>query len=243
VRKLRILPAVDLMNGRLARLSRGDPETAKYYDSFGDAVQTAIHWEREGARLLHVIDLDAAVGRGNNRCLIQQILGEVTIPVQVGGGLRTPTDVIEILRLGAFRALVGTLVFENPEAFKQLLNKVGNERLVVALDYAQGRIVTRGWMQKTGLPLLKALQDLLGTGVTNFLLTATGRDGLLAGPDLETLSKCSRIPDARIIAAGGIGNLDDLRRLDEIGVDEVVVGKAFYEGRFTLREDLAMFPE
>jgi len=231
------------MNGRLARLSRGDPETAKYYDAFGDPVQTAAHWEREGARFLHVVDLDAALGHGDNRALIQQILSAVHIPVQVGGGLRSPADVIEVLDMGASRALVGTLVFGNPEGFRWLLEKVGDERLVVALDYVEGRVVTKGWRQRTELLLSEALLKLLEMGVRMFLLTDVRRDGLMTGPDFETLSKYTRFPNAKIIAAGGIGSLDDLERLKKTGVYEVVVGRALYEGRFTLREALAMFPE
>ena len=240
---LRIIPAVDLMNGRLARLSKGDPNTAKYYEAFGDPVETAKHWEREGASFLHVIDLDAAVGRGNNRTLIQRILNEVKIPVQVGGGLRSPADVMEILRLGASRALVGTLAFESPEEFRQLLGNVGDGRLVVALDYVEGRVVIRGWRQRKELFLTEALLNLLKMGVRMFLLTDVRRDGLMTGPDLETLSRYVRIPHAQIIAAGGTGSLEDLDRLREIGVDEVVVGRALYEGRFTLREALTMFLE
>jgi phosphoribosylformimino-5-aminoimidazole carboxamide ribotide isomerase len=231
------------MNGRLARLSRGDPETAKYYEVFGDPVQAALHWEREGARLLHVIDLDAAMGTGDNRALIQRILSEVRIPVQVGGGLRRASDAIEILGQGASRVLIGTLAFEKPEEFRLLIDEVGNERLVVALDYVEDKIVTLGWKQRTGLLLTEALRNLLEIGVTIFLLTAVRRDGLMAGPDLENLSKCVRIPGAKIIAAGGIGDLDDLERLRKIGIGEVVVGKALYEGRFTLREAQALFPE
>ena len=231
------------MNGRLARLSRGDPETAKYYEVFGDPVETAVHWEREGARFLHVVDLDAAGGRGDNRVLVRRILGEVGIPVQVGGGLRSPADVIEVLGLGASRALVGTLAFEKPEEFRRLLDQVGNERLVVALDYVEGQVVTRGWKQRTELLLTENFRNLLEMGVRMFLLTCVRRDGLMTGPDLETLSKCARIPGAKIIAAGGIGSLDDLEKLREIGVTEVVVGRALYERRFTLREALTMFPE
>jgi len=238
---LRIVPAVDLMNGQIARLSRGDPETVKYYRAFGDPAQAALHWEREGARFLHVIDLDAAVGRGDNRVLIQRILREVRIPVQVGGGLRSATDVIQILGLGASRALVGTLAFEKTEEFRQLLGNVGNERLVVALDYFENRVVTRGWGRSTELVLTEALSNLFGMGVRIFLLTDVRRDGLMTGPDLETLSKCARIPSAKIIAAGGIGSLDDLEKLREIGVAEAVVGRALYEGRFTLREALTLF--
>ena len=240
---MRVIPAIDLMSGQLTRLSKGDPETAKHYKDFENPVEAALYWEREGARLLHVIDLDAAMGRGDNRGLIKEILGRVKVPVQVGGGLRSPADVLDVLGLGAARALVGTLALESPDEFDRLLAQVGSGRLVVALDYVEDRVVIRGWKQRTELRLTDSLRDLTGRGVATFLLTDVRRDGLMAGPDLETLSRCVGYRGARIIAAGGIGSLDDLRRLGEVGVDEVVVGKALYEGRFTLREALALFPD
>ena len=243
MRGLRVIPAVDLLGRRLARLSKGDVQTAKYYQVFGDPVQAALHWEKQGAKSLHVVDLDAAMGRGNNRPLIHRILSEVRIPVQVGGGLRSVEDIIDVLDKGASRAVIGTLAFENPGQFRQLLISLGSEKIVVALDYIEDRIVTRAWQQKTELALEETLRSLIETGATFFLLTAVARDGLLTGPDLESLSRCTRIPGARIIAAGGVAGLQDLLNLNDIGVEEAIVGKALYEQRFTLEEALALFPD
>jgi phosphoribosylformimino-5-aminoimidazole carboxamide ribotide isomerase len=243
VNDLRVIPAVDLLDRRLARLSKGDVQTAKYYQVFGDPVQAALHWEKQGAKSLHVVDLDAAMGRGNNRLLIHRILSEVRIPVQVGGGLRSPEDVMDVLNKGASRAIIGTFAFENPSQFRQMIISLGCEKIVVALDYIENRIVTRAWQQKTELTLEETLRSLIGAGAKIFLLTAVARDGLLSGPDLENLSRCTRIPGARIIAAGGVAGLRDLENLAEIGVDEAIVGKALYEQRFTLEEVLALFPD
>lgn len=240
---LRVIPAVDLLDRRLARLSKGDVQTAKYYQAFGNPVQAALHWEEQGAKLLHVVDLDAAMGRGNNRLSIHRILSRVRIPVQVGGGLRSAEDVMDVLNKGASRAIIGTFAFENPGQFRQLLINLGCEKIVVALDYVEDRIVTRAWQQKTELPLEETLRGLIRVGAKLFLLTAVERDGLLAGPDLESLSRYTRIPGARIIAAGGIASLRDLEKLNDIGVDEAIVGKALYEQHFTLAEALALFPD
>ncbi len=234
---------MDLKDGRLARLSRGDPKTAKYYDNLGDPVQTSLHWKKEGACFLHLVDLDAATGMGNNRTLIHRILSEVDIPVQVGGGLRTSADVVEILDWGASRALVGTLVFDRPEEFQKLLDNVGSNCIVVALDYIEDKVVTRGWSKRTEFTVSETLNMLLRRGVKMFLLTAVGRDGLMTGPDIETLSVCARISGAHLIAAGGVGTLDDLVRLSTLGIEEVIVGKALYEGRFTIQEALERFME
>jgi phosphoribosylformimino-5-aminoimidazole carboxamide ribotide isomerase len=237
------MPAIDLLNGHLARLSKGDPSTAKYYEAFRDPIQTAVHWEKEGARSLHVIDLDSAMGTGSNRNIVKQILDEVSIPVQVGGGLRSAKDIVELIRLGASRVLVGTMVLESSEEFGRVLEDIGSKRLAVALDYVDGRIVTQGWKQRTEICLDEALTNLFQIGVRIFLLTDVTRDGLMVGPDLDSLSRCRRISDVQIIAAGGIASLGDLQQLKEIGVDEVVVGKALYEERFTLKEALDAFPE
>jgi phosphoribosylformimino-5-aminoimidazole carboxamide ribotide isomerase len=243
VNDLRVIPAVDLLDRRLARLSKGDVQTAKYYQAFGDPVQAALHWEKQGAKSLHVVDLDAAMGRGNNRLLIHRILSQVKIPVQVGGGLRSPEEVMDVLNKGASRAIIGTFAFENPGQFRQMIISLGREKIVVALDYIENRIVTRAWQQKTELTLEETLRSLIGAGAKRFLLTAVARDGLLAGPDLENLSRCTRIPGARIIAAGGVADLRDLENLAEIGVDEAIIGKALYEQRFTLEEVLTLFPD
>lgn len=238
---MRIIPAVDLKNGRLSRLSRGDPSTAKYYEALGDPVQTSVHWERSGANLLHVIDLDAVIGIGDNSLLIRRILEAVHIPVQVGGGLRTFKNALETLEAGASRIILGTFPFDNPHEFDCLLSTFGSERIVVALDYSEGKVLTEGWRKQTDMLLIDAMQHFRQMGVGRFLLTATGRDGLMVGPDIDTLSECKRMSGVHIIAAGGIGRLSDLEELTSIGVEEVVVGKALYEGRFTLAEAIARF--
>ena len=242
MKTMRIIPAIDVLGGRLARLSRGDPETAKYYEAFGGPVQAAKRWEREGARFLHVVDLDAAMDRGNNRAVIRQVVSQVSIPVQVGGGLRRKRDVIEVIGLGASRALVGTLAFEHSEEFGQLLHEVGNERLVVALDHLQGRVVIQGWKKQTDSRLMESIMGLIESGARIFLITSVVRDGLMTGPDLESLSRCAQIPGAKIIAAGGIASLEDLRKLKAIGIEEAVIGRALYEGRFNLKDALDEFP-
>ena len=232
---------MDLKNGRLSRLSKGDPNTAKYYEALGGPVQASIYWERTGATLLHLIDLDAAVGAGDNSLLIRRILGAIHIPVQVGGGLRTLKNALDVLDAGASRIILGTLPFDSPREFDYLLSNFGSGRIVVALDYLEGKVLTEGWKKHTNILLVDAMQRFRQMGVERFLLTATGRDGLMSGPDIDTLSECKRISGVHIIAAGGIGKLGDLEILMNIGVEEVVVGKALYEGRFTLAEAITRF--
>ncbi len=236
---MRIIPAIDLKNGRLSRLSKGDPDTAKYYEALGDPVEASLYWERTGATFLHVIDLDAAIGTGNNDLLVRRILRAVHIPVQVGGGIRTLRKALEILEGGASRIILGTLAFEKLDELDYLLSTFGSERIVVALDYSEGKVLTEGWKKRTEIPLIEAIEHFKQRGVCRFLLTAIRRDGLMVGPDLDTLSKDRMMSGIHIIAAGGIGRLSDLEELKRIGVEEVVVGKALYEGRFTLAEAIS----
>jgi len=240
VNKVEIIPAIDLMKGRVVRLTQGDPEKATVYKSLGSPADVAERWKNEGARYLHVIDLDAAMDLGNNRKQIREIAKRVETPMEVGGGIRTSEDVIDIMGLGVDRAILGTLAMERPDILVDLLAKFGSNRIAVALDYLDDRIVIRGWKRDTGNSLDDALSKLVRLGASTFLMTSVSRDGLLTGPDLETLTKYAKHKSLNILAAGGVASLEDLSRLKTTGVKGVVVGKALYEGRFRLEEALSM---
>ena len=235
---MEVIPAVDLMGGKVVRLSRGEPDTAKGYEGLEDPLWVARKWEREGARYLHVVDLDAATGRDNNRQTISTIIRGVVIPVQVGGGIRSRAVVEEMLNLGAGRVIVATLAFEREDMLKTLVDGFGRDRIMVALDYLNGIVMTRGWKGSTGITLEAAVEKFLKLGVELFLLTSISRDGLLVGPDYITLKTMVKRFKRGLFVAGGINALDDLVKLKAIGVDGVVVGKALYEGRFGLKEAL-----
>ncbi|MBK5132820.1 1-(5-phosphoribosyl)-5-[(5-phosphoribosylamino)methylideneamino] imidazole-4-carboxamide isomerase [Candidatus Bathyarchaeota archaeon] len=229
------------MNGRIVRLSRGDPNTAKIYEQFGGPAKTAQKWQKDGAKKLHIIDLDAALGFGNNRSIIAEIAESVNLPIQVGGGIRTIKDVEHLLSLGIDQVILGALPFNDPFALNQIQKQFGSDVVIVALDNKNGKIMIEGWKTKTMMGVRGSLTKFLGVGIKSFLITSIPKDGTLSGPDLETLDKASRTPGAEIIAAGGIGQLDDLRELQKIGVEGAVIGKALYEERFTLKEALNQF--
>ncbi len=235
-----VIPAIDLMKGQVVRLAQGDPEKATVYQSLGSPADVAEYWKNEGARYLHVIDLDAATGLGNNRRRIREITERVETPMQVGGGIRTYGDVDEILGLGVDRTILGTLAMERPDVLADLLEKFGANRIAVALDYLDDRIVVRGWKEDTEDSIEDALPKFAQLGVRTFLMTSVSRDGLLTGPDFGTLTKCTKDKSLNILAAGGVASLEDLLRLKTIGVKGVVVGKALYERRFRLKEALSM---
>jgi phosphoribosylformimino-5-aminoimidazole carboxamide ribotide isomerase len=235
---MQLIPAIDLMKGRIVRLSRGDPKTAKIYEQFGDPIRTAQKWQTDGAKKLHIIDLDAALGSGNNQSLISEIAENINLPIQVGGGIRSFKDVERLLSLRIDQVILGALPFNDPLALIQIQEKFGPNHVIVALDNKNGNIMIEGWKTKTSMGIKEALKKFLSMGIYSFLITSITKDGTLSGPDLETLDKANRNPGAKIIAAGGIGQIEDLLNLQRIGVEGAVIGKALYEERFTLKEAL-----
>lgn len=233
---MQLIPAIDLMNGKIVRLSRGDPKTAKVYDQFGGPVETAKRWRDEGAGKLHIIDLDAAFGNGNNHELIAKIAKNVALPIQVGGGIRRFETAEKLFKTGISQVILGALAFSDSSAIGRIQEKFGPESVIVALDNKDGRVMVEGWKTATALTVKEALEKFTSLGVKTFLITSIAQDGMLSGPDLETLSKACKFPNAKIVAAGGIGSINDLVALKRVGVEGAVIGKALYEGRFTLKE-------
>jgi len=235
---MQLIPAIDLMNGKIVRLTHGDPETAKVYSQFGGPVETAKKWQAEGATKLHIIDLDAALGMGNNLSVIADIAENVDLPIQVGGGIRNITAVEKVLELGVSQVILGALAFSDPTAVTQVQQEFGAESVIVALDNRDGKIMVEGWKTATALGMKEALEKFAVLGVKAFLVTSITKDGTLSGPDLDTLREACQYPGVAVIAAGGIGGLNDLVALKRVGVEGAVIGKALYEGRFTLKEAL-----
>ena len=235
---MQLIPAIDLMNGKIVRLTHGDPETAKVYDQFGGPVETAKKWRAKGAGKIHIIDLDAALGTGDNLAVITEIVERVDLPIQVGGGIREVATAEKLLKLGVSQVILGALAFSDPEAVTQIQQEFGATSVIVALDNRDGKIMIEGWKTATGLGMQEALEKFAALGVTTFLVTSITRDGTLSGPDLDTLRGACQYAGVAIIAAGGIGGLEDLLALKRVGVAGAVIGKALYEGRFKLKEAL-----
>jgi phosphoribosylformimino-5-aminoimidazole carboxamide ribotide isomerase len=232
-----VIPAIDIMDGQVVRLTKGDEGARTDYGDSGSPLDTARRWRSEGAEYLHVIDLDATLGRGDNRDLVQSIVDDLQIPIQIGGGIRSLESARSFLDKGVDRIILGSLAMKSPEGVSSLKDEYGEDRIVVALDHRRGIVLDKGWKGSTGRPLEEALMEFTGLGLKWFLITDTDRDGTLEGPDTETYAKLSG--DASIIASGGVGSLGDLGTLVGTGVEAVVVGKALYEGVFTLPEALS----
>ena len=232
-----VIPAIDIMDGQVVRLTKGDEEARTSYGSFGSPLETARRWQDEGAEYIHIIDLDATLSRGDNRGLIQEIVETLDVPVQFGGGIRS-LDLARALLAGDLgRIILGSMALKSPESVASLSEEYGSDRVVIALDHRRGIVLDKGWKGSTGRPIEEALREFTDLGLKWFLITDTDRDGTLEGPDTETYSKLSS--EASVIASGGVGSLGDLGTLVGTGVDAVVVGKALYEGVFTLPEALS----
>jgi phosphoribosylformimino-5-aminoimidazole carboxamide ribotide isomerase len=226
------------MKGKVVRLSRGDPSTAKVYDYMGTPVEIALKWKSEGAERLHIIDLDATFGKGNNLGVVAEIAGATGLPIQVGGGIRTVEAVEKLLTAGIRYIILGALAFSDPTAITRIQQKFGVEPVIVALDNKNGKVMVEGWKTATAFSMAEAMEKFSKLKVKTFLITSIARDGMLQGPDLETLSEACEFPNAKVISAGGIGSINDLIDLKRVGVEGAVIGKALYEGRFTLKEAL-----
>lgn len=232
-----IIPAIDLRDGRCVRLKQGREEAATEYSA--NPAEVAREWCRQGARILHVVNLDGAFGRDSqNLHILRLISSEVPAAIHYGGGLRSIESMTEALEAGATRIVLGTVAVEKPVLLGEALRRFGADRVIVALDAMHGNVVTKGWKAVSDLPLVGVVQSVKKLGVREILYTDVARDGMLAGPDLVTLAALAGC-GVRMIASGGISSVADVRAILSLGeaqISGLVVGKALYEGRVTLRE-------
>lgn len=236
-----IIPAIDLRGGKAVRLQRGafDAETRVAEDP----VKVARDFERGGAKRIHVVDLDGArVGSPQNVPVIRQILRAVSIPVQVGGGLRTPELVQRIVDLGADRVIVGTSAATDPVNAAEILARFG-ERIIIGADARDGFVAVQGWTERTDEAVETFGKRLVGMGARRFLFTDIARDGMLTGVNAEATRAFARAVGVPVLASGGVAGPDDLRTLPPLihdGVEGVIIGKALYAGTLTLADALAI---
>ena len=227
-----VIPAIDVRAGRAVRLLRGNPNEETAYDE--DPVQVAVRFQEEGARRLHVIDLDAALDEGANRDTIRDICRSVVLPVQVGGGIRTLEDVAAVLEIGAGRVILGTSAALDPGFVARAVEEFA-ERILVAVDVRGGHAMVKGWREE-GPPVEEVIPALNDAGTPRYLVTAIARDGTLDGPDLRLYRHVLGLTDRPIIASGGVRSADDIWALRDAGCEAAVTGKALYEKTLKLSQ-------
>jgi len=236
---MKIIPAIDLMEGKVVRLYKGDPNKKTVYSE--DPLEIAKKWEEAGADMLHLVDLDATLERGSNFEVLRNIAKSVNIPVEVAGGLRNQTLIESALDF-AQRAVIGTLAYlpKQKKTLDKLLTTYGNERIVISVDHSDGKIVTKGWKEKTLIQLVPIIKKLSNNGFTEFLSTSINLDGTLQGPDVKWLSslrgKFFQINNVNVIASGGISNIGDVMSVKKLNPFGVILGKALYENHVTIEE-------
>ena len=230
---MKIIPAIDLMEGKVVRLYRGDPSKKTVYSD--DSLDIAKKWQSAGADMLHLVDLDATFGRGSNFELLQNIAKSVSIPVQVAGGLRNEKIIENALEF-AQRVVIGTLAFKDKTTLGKLLSIHGNKKLVISVDHNDGMIVVNGWQQTTKTLLLDAVNEFVEMGFSEYLSTNISRDGTLQGPDLKSLQEINKINTVNLIVSGGISNIEDIINVKETNPFGVILGKALYENQITIEE-------
>jgi phosphoribosylformimino-5-aminoimidazole carboxamide ribotide isomerase len=232
-----LYPAIDISEGQAVRLVKGDfAEKTVYRDS---PVEAARAWVEAGARFLHIVDLDGArTGSPKSLEHLERITHELSVPVQYGGGLRSLPAVRDALRAGAERVILGTAAFTDVDFLDDVMGAF-RERVIVSVDTRHGNVSTSGWQQTTQMPAESVIERLQHRGVRSFVYTNVDRDGMLQGPDLGEVRRIAGVVRGRFIYSGGIGSADDLRALAglrQVNLGGVIVGKALYEGRFTIDE-------
>jgi phosphoribosylformimino-5-aminoimidazole carboxamide ribotide isomerase len=237
-----IIPAIDLKAGRCVRLAQGRKSAETIYDD--DPVTVARNFVESGAKMLHVVDLDAAFGNDNasNREALQSVLRTVAVPVQFGGGVRTLEHVRRLIDARVNRVVVGTIAAESTETLADLAEEFGS-KVCVAIDARDGQVLTRGWETTTQLKATDLAKRVAAAGIERIIYTDTVRDGMLTGPNIRQTIALARESQLKVTASGGISSLDDIRSLreaDEPLLDSVIVGKALYEKRFSLEDALRL---
>jgi 1-(5-phosphoribosyl)-5-[(5-phosphoribosylamino)methylideneamino] imidazole-4-carboxamide isomerase/N-(5'phosphoribosyl)anthranilate isomerase len=235
--ELILLPAVDIADGKAVRLTQGEAGTET---SFGDPVDAAAEWARQGARWIHLVDLDAAFGRGSNAGVLRKVIKQVRgVQVELSGGIRDDRSLESALESGAARVNLGTAALENPEWAADVISRYG-DLVAVGLDVRGTTLAARGWTREGG-DLWTVLDRLENAGCSRYVVTDVTKDGTLRGPNLELLREMTQRTPKPVVASGGVSSLDDiiaLRELVPLGVEGAIIGKALYTGAFTLAEAL-----
>jgi len=238
-----IIPAIDLLNEKVVRLSRGIEDTAKSYSD--DALETARSFEKAGAKWMHVVNLDGAFGRpGVNDRVISGLARSVSIPFELGGGIRTAEQIGFWLNLGVSRVVLGSALLENPEMADRAVQRYGSDAVTAGIDMKNGKVSIRGWLEDTPVDGLDLAFRLKKAGLTRVILTDIDTDGMLSGPGLDRMIEIAEKTGLAVTASGGVGSMEDLAAIAECGksgIEAAIVGRALYEKKLDLAEAVRRF--
>ena len=233
-----LIPAIDLKNGRCVRLLQGEAAAETVYSD--DPAAMARSFEDAGAKRLHLVDLDGAfLGKGANLASIRSILKNISIPVQLGGGLRTAENIEQMFEIGVSSVIVGTMAVKNPDVLEDVIQRFSGEKIILGIDARNRKVSIEGWQEGTEIDDVEFALRWEKLGIQRIVFTDIARDGMLSGPNMEALRDFARRTGLKIVASGGISSMDDLEKLKTLevdGVDQVISGKAIYEGKLDLKE-------
>ena len=239
---MEVIPAIDLKGGRCVRLYQGDYDREHVFSD--DPVAVAMEWQRQGARRLHIVDLEGARdGRPVNLGAIEAIAAQAAVPLQVGGGIRDRATAQHLLTAGAQRVVLGTAAVETPALVEEIMADYGADAVVVSIDAREGLVALRGWRTASQVTARELLASMVERGVRRFVYTDISRDGTLTSPNFAALEEVAAATQAAVIAAGGIASVEHLVRLAQTGVEGAIVGQALYVGAFSLAEALERVEE
>lgn len=237
-----IIPAVDISSGKCVRLRQGKKGDIKEYSD--NPLEMALKWENEGAELLHLIDLDRTIDDSEqNINIIENIVKILKIPVELGGGLRTMNDIEWALSIGVERVIIGTSVVENRKFVEEALRRFGNKKIIAGIDARNGYTAIRGWKETTKIKAIELAVEIEKMGIMTIIYTDIKRDGMLTGPNIEEVNKIIESTNLKIIASGGVSSIEDIKNLKSLNqprLEGVIVGKALYEDKFSLKDAISL---
>ncbi|EPH14086.1 1-(5-phosphoribosyl)-5-[(5-phosphoribosylamino)methylideneamino]imidazole-4-carboxamide isomerase [Myroides odoratimimus] len=232
---MRIIPAIDIIGGQCVRLSKGDYNTSKVYNT--SPVEVAKQFEDAGIKYLHVVDLDGAKSSQiMNAKVLEEIATQTNLQIDFGGGIKNDSDIITAFNSGARQVTVGSIAATKPELFLTWLERYGSEQIILGADCKQRKIMTQGWLDSADTDVLEFIQSYEQRGVSYTIVTDIEKDGMLNGPAIELYKEIITNTEVKLIASGGLTTVAELYKLKEIGCEGVIIGKAIYEGRITLKE-------
>lgn len=239
---IELIPAIDMIDGKCVRLTKGDYSTMKVYNE--DPVEIAKEFEAYGIRRLHLVDLDGAKSKHVvNYRMLDRIASRTSLIIDFGGGIKSDEDLVIAFENGAQMVTVGSIASQKPDLFLKWLNQYGSEKIILGADSKDGRISVNGWQEESSQELLPYLEEYVKQGVRKVLCTDVHKDGMLQGPSIDLYRQILEAqPNLYLMASGGVSSLDDIVELDKAGLPAVIIGKALYEGRFTLKELTALLP-
>lgn len=237
---MQLYPAIDLKKGQCVRLRQGKFEQITVYSDLPEKV--AAYWQEQGATFLHLVDLDGALaGRSVNEAVIRRIAETVSIPIEIGGGIRSSLAVANMLALGVQRVIIGTKAVERPEFLREMVDSFGQDAIVAGVDAKDGMVAVEGWEKVSALKASDLCLKMKDMGVKHIVYTDISRDGMLSGPNVEATKRLTEETGLDVIASGGVSCMEDLEKLYQAGISGAIIGKALYEKRINLMEAVARF--